>query len=142
MNTPFTQEGIIFALLNDSEVRTAITGKLIVGDSVSDYAKENVTVNSLLLGSGSIQRGAVNINIHVPDISVTVGGKTTKQRNNERLKLLTEMVATVLTSNGYSSTYNFWLDEESAFTIFKNADGIDNHFAKIKVQFKFHNSNK
>ena len=139
MNTPFTQEGIIFALLNDSEVRTAITGKLIVGDSVSDYAKENVTVNSLLLGSGSIQRGAVNINIHVPDISVTVGGKTTKQRNNERLKLLTEMVATVLTSNGYSSTYNFWLDEESAFTILKNAEGIDSHFANIKVQFKFHN---
>ena len=139
MNTPFTQEGIIFALLNDHDVRTSITGNLIVGSVVGDFTKENVTINSLTLGSGNIQRGIVNVNIHVPDISVTVGGKTTKQRNNERLKLLTEMVAEVLMSNGYSSTYNFWLDEESAFTVFKNTDGIDNHFANIKIQFKFHN---
>jgi len=139
MNTPFTQEGIIFALLNDHDVRTSITGNLIVGSVVGDFTKENVTINSLTLGSGDIQRGIVNVNIHVPDISVTVGGKTTKQRNNERLKTLTEMVAEVLMSNGYSSTYNFWLDEESAFTVFKNTDGIDNHFANIKIQFKFHN---
>ena len=141
MNTVFTQEGIIFALLNDSDVRTTISGVLGVGDVAGDYDKENITVNSLLLGSGSVQRGIVMVNIHVPDITAKVGLVTSKQRNNARLKLITEKVITALTASDHGSTYNFWLDETSSFAVFKDAEGLDNHFSNIKVQFKFHNSN-
>lgn len=142
MNTPFTQEDVIYTVLNGSALKTALTGLIIKGGDIFDYSKENVTIKSLLMGTGDIQNGVLNVNIHVPDINVTVGGITKKQRNSIRLKALTEIAVQAIESNSFGADYNFWISNTNAFEVFQDVDGIDNHFINIRIEFKFHNSNK
>ena len=92
MMTTFDTDTILFSLLRDSPVNTAINGGIYVGDDrPDDSMKEDIVVNSISLTQDYLpQIGASNVNIYVPDKNVKIGGKQQLQANRTRLKELSK----------------------------------------------------
>lgn len=62
----------VYQMLNDSEVKTMISG--VIDYERNDYTKEDVIiVPHTIVGEASVRFGQINVNIHVPDIPVAQG---------------------------------------------------------------------
>lgn len=85
MVTPEEIAERVYRLLTESEVKSMITG--LIDWERNDYSKEDVIViPRSTTGEYSVQSGAVNVNIHVPDIIIKAGKKTAYRTNFPRLK--------------------------------------------------------
>lgn len=74
----------VFQMLQESEVETMITGS--VDYERNDYSKEDVIIIPHTIdGEGSVRFGQINVNIHVPDLTIKSGGKSVKRTNTQRL---------------------------------------------------------
>lgn len=75
----------VLQLLNEAND----TGRLISGRidyERNDYSKEDVIiVPHTIDGEGSVRYGQINVNIHVPDIAVNVGGHISYRTDFKRL---------------------------------------------------------
>jgi len=98
MRTTFDTDAILFSLLRESPVNTAISGGIYVGDDrPDDSEKEDIVVNSIDLTQDYLpQIGTSNVNIFVPDKKVKIGGKQQLQANRTRLKELSAMAIETL----------------------------------------------
>ncbi len=71
-------------MLQESEVATMITGS--VDYERNDYSQEDVIIIPHTIdGEGSVRFGQINVNIHVPDLTIKNGGKSVKRTNTKRL---------------------------------------------------------
>ena len=68
--------------------------------------KEDIVIIPLALTSDQVQRGIINVNIHVPNLDLP-GDQT--QPNNKRLEEITEVVTAAL-DDQWRYDYNFTLD--------------------------------
>ncbi|MGI6124582.1 MAG: hypothetical protein ACOYIG_10450 [Acetivibrionales bacterium] len=93
MNSIETDD-ILFQILNgNAEIKQAITGGIYtMGERPDDSQKEDIVVNNLFLNHTVPQTGTSNVNIHVPDMTVTIGGKQQKKGNRERIRTITGLV--------------------------------------------------
>lgn len=75
----------VFQILQESDVKTMISG--VVDYERNDYTQEDVIiVPHTIDGEGSVRFGQINVNIHVPDLTITLGkGKSVKRTNTKRL---------------------------------------------------------
>lgn len=134
MKTTLDQDNILYTLLATSSLESEISGMIIKGGEITDFSKENVVIKSIVVDGGQdIQKGFANVNIHVPDIEISIAGKPTKQPNNARLKELTDLATEVL-QEYFNTDYNLYID---SISVFKDLDGIDNHFINFKIRFNF-----
>lgn len=85
----------IYQKLNNSEVKTFISG--VIDYERNDYTKEDVIiVPHTIDGEGSIRYGRININIHVPDLLMTVENRSVYRINHARLVAIRKKVIEVL----------------------------------------------
>ncbi len=74
----------VYQMLQESEVATMITGS--VDYERNDYSQEDVIIIPHTIdGEGSVRFGQINVNIHVPDLTIKNGGKSVKRTNTKRL---------------------------------------------------------
>ena len=97
MNSIETDD-ILFQILNgNAEIKQAITGGIYtMGERPDDSQKEDIVVNNLFLNHTVPQTGTSNVNIHVPDMTLTIGGKQQKKGNRERIRTITGLVLQAL----------------------------------------------
>ena len=88
----------VYQLLQGSEVATMISG--VIDYERNDYTKEDVIiVPHTIDGEGSVRYGQINVNIHVPDIALSMGkGKSVHRINFQRLIEIRAKVIEVLQS--------------------------------------------
>lgn len=100
MKLTLDTDAILFKILKQStEITSAITGGIYSGDDgrPDNSLKEDIVVNTIDITQENLpQLGAGNVNIHVPDMTVTIGGVQQKKANNARLLLLTKLVVDAL----------------------------------------------
>lgn len=132
MKTTFDTDTILFSLLRDSPVSTAITGGIYVGDDrPDDSAKEDIVVNSIDLTQDYLpQIGTSNVNIFVPDKIVTIGGKQQLKANRIRLKELSNMVIETL-KNANITGLKIILANQTILT----ESSINQHFVNIRIDW-------
>lgn len=121
----------VYSVLYGSEIGTTITGDIYKQQRPIDSEVEDIVINSLPVTPGDMQRAAVNVNIHAPDLHLKIGGASQYQPNLARLKQLTE-IAIRLLDNVNTDSYHFYV---GSHTIFKE----DNcHYSNIKLEFYAH----
>lgn len=98
----------VYAMLNSSRVAGMISG--LIDYERNDYTKEDVIiVPHTIDGEGDVRYGQINVNIHVPDIKLSIGnGKSVYRINHQRLIDIRSAVIEVL-KNHYEegSGYNW-----------------------------------
>lgn len=74
----------VYQMLQQSEVKTMISG--VIDYERNDYTKEDVIiVPHTIAGEDSVRFGQINVNIHVPDLTKKVNGKTVFRTHFKRL---------------------------------------------------------
>ena len=74
MKTPVKLIQDIFSLLDVPAVKSSISGGVYPGKRPDGSRKEDVVVNCLPVTGDQLQRGIVNVNIHVPNLEITISG--------------------------------------------------------------------
>lgn len=88
----------LFQILNASDdLKAELTGGIyVLGERPDGSEKEDIVVNNLFINHTTPQTGTSNVNIHVPDMTLTIGGKQQHKANRERLRTLTALVLEAL----------------------------------------------
>ena len=108
-----------------------ITGSLTKHRRLANSTKEDVVVNGLVLNNAQLQRGIINVNIHVPNISIPLsgGGFDNSQPNSVRINNLTNAVIPLL-KDQWGSDYNFDIEQITLITEDKSS------FNNIRIEFQ------
>lgn len=96
----------LLELLLNGGVKNAISGAIYKDKRVSGSTKEDVVINSLTMTNDFLQNGVFNINIHVPMISINSNGITQFQKNYARMKVIVDLVYSILNNNDWQDQYN------------------------------------
>ena len=123
-------EDDVFALINASALKTAITGTIYREGMRPLNAKTEDAVISFLTGlDGQIQTGVVTLNIYTPDID---NGTGTMVKNVARCRVLEILVNSII-QGSVPGMYRFKL---GAIVQTYQADQINQHFINAKIKFQ------
>lgn len=123
----------LYKILNASNaLKIAITGKIYKGIRPTNSKLEDVAVNTLVLGTGSRQRGVANINIHVPDIEAGPVGAKYFAPNETRLNQLTNIIKPLI-EEGDGPDFSYWIEGTNVF----QEPEIDQHYMNFRLAFTF-----
>lgn len=96
MRTTLDIVDILYHVLSGSGLASAISGGVYKHRPVNS-GKEDVVINSLPVSGSQLQEGVANVNIHVPNLALNIGGiQDRTQPNHDRLKTLTSLAVTTL----------------------------------------------
>lgn len=100
-HTPIETDDIIYRLLAaDTAVNTAVSGRIYpAGERPDGSLTADIAVNTLALDTNMPQTGTSNVNIHVPDIKLTIDGQQQYKTDRETLRTLTALVVEALESS-------------------------------------------
>lgn len=135
MKQTYDTDSTLFSLLNGStELKAAISGGVYPGKRPDNSVKEDIVVNTIALTQDNPpQIGTSNINIHVADKTVTIGGVQQKAENRERLKAISSLVLGVVRSSLISGSK---IAVEAQSTIQEAA--ISQHYVNIRITWNIH----
>lgn len=92
--------------------------------------KEDVVINLLTQGRGTVAEGMVNVNIHVPNLSLNLGGVIDNtQPDTARLRYLTRLASDVL-NDVWFTDYAFEVQQDNLFE-----DTNSSHYANLRIEF-------
>jgi hypothetical protein len=122
---------LIYTRLKTGALAAEITGSIYKGKRPLESLVEDVVINSLPINALQVQAAVANVNIHVPNITVTVVGIADKsQPNFQRLQELTEL-ALIELSDVWADDYNFDVQQQ---VVIEDEDFKD-HFSNIRLEF-------
>ncbi len=97
MITTLSAIDLVYQLVSSSSINTAITGGIYKSKRPLNSDLEDTVINSLPIDSLQLQEVALNLNIYVPNLVITVGGvQDFTQPNYERLKYLADLSLSVI----------------------------------------------
>lgn len=135
MKTQFDQINALYKILDESSIKTTISGAIYKLRRPLNSKKEDVVINSITIGEGNVQAGVVNVNIHVPDIKVKIDDDMQNQPNTKRLGELTAMAFGILEEVS-SDDYSFFI---ASSNIIEESE-VNSHFQNIRLNFTFYNT--
>lgn len=128
-----------YIFVSNSEIKNLITGDIYKLQRPDDSDKEDIVIGSIAVSSGSIQPATININIHVPCITVKINGKTQKQPNLKRMRELSKKLIEIFRSNK-----GVYLDDVCSCWISNQTDikepNIDQWYTNNRVEIRYHNT--
>ena len=131
MKSNLTAVDIMFSHLKGSPLESAITGNIRKHRRIANSSKEDVVINSLALNNEQLQKGVLNVNIHVPNLSIPTESPQvmdTEYPNSERLNYLTSLSIPIL-KDKWGTDYNFDIEQIHLIT------EEDSSFNNIRITF-------
>lgn len=99
---------LVYQYLKASPLATELTGDIYPLQRPEDSGKEDLVIGTLSLGEGPVQIGVFNLNLHVPNIKVKIGGKVQTQPNRPRMRILSSLLRDLL-SEHYIGDCSAWI---------------------------------
>lgn len=128
MRTTLEQVTELYAIINNSPLKTAIDGDIYKLWRPVDSSLEDVVINSIVIDNELIQTSVANINIYVP-------GLINGMPNSARMETLAILACNFL-KEGTDKRFTFFVESQE---IFKEM-GLNLWFVNIRIKFKFHNT--
>lgn len=131
-------DDILFTVLNGSAVLKAELkgGIYTMGERPDGSTAEDIVVNNLNLTHEIPQSGTSNVNIHVPDEKVKIGGKEQYKTARERLRLLTGLVLAALKAANIEGL-TFWVSNETTI----REENIKQSYNNLRVEWNIQRTN-
>ncbi|HRY32110.1 MAG TPA: hypothetical protein P5531_03990 [Bacteroidales bacterium] len=125
-------QDLLYLELQNDGIGTTLTGGIYKDRRPDNSVLEDIVIGCLPVTGDTIQYCTGNVNIYVPDIKVTLAGKSQMQPNHKRLKVL---CARALSALEYvtASTYEITVQNQSLF------DEEKQHFINIRLNIRVFN---
>lgn len=137
MITTLDLVNLVWQRLNTSQLKTAINGGLYKHRRPTGSQTEDVVINSLSINNLDLQTAIVNVNIHVPNITIDVNGvQDSGQPGSERLEELTALAIPIL-SDVWAGDYNYDVQQQ---IIIEDQEAGD-YYSNIRLEFFNINTN-
>jgi hypothetical protein len=107
-----------------------VTGGIFKLQRPDNSTEEDIVISALPVSDGTPDRCTVNVNIYVPDMSVTINGRVQYQPDYTRLKTISEAVISLL-DEIYRGYFSFYISSQA---IYKEAS-INQHFSNIRIEY-------
>ena len=135
MKQTYDIESIVFkALRSNQTLVNELNGGVYLGQRPVNSDKEDVVINTIALTQEfKPQLGTSNINIHVADKVVTIGGAQQKMEDRVRLKQLSELVLTTIRA-GIVKGMKMVVENQSTL----KEPEISQHFVNIRINWIIH----
>lgn len=135
MKTIFDAVEKVYRTLNVSEVKSQITGGIYLHNSrPADSIKEDISINSLGIGSEVLQKAIVNVNIHIPAKKIVVSGINQYTADAARFKAISNIVLPLL-KDTWIDDCHFEVQQQNLMQDLKENQFISN----IRLEFYFEN---
>ncbi len=135
MTTTLEIIDLLWSRLNTSSLKDEITGSIYKIKRLAGSSDEDIVINCLPVNGSQLQEAVANVNIHVPNITVSVEDvQDDKQPDFQRLKELAEMAIAILKEN-WIDTLNYSVQQQN---IFEDKDYGD-HYINIRLEFFIEN---
>lgn len=79
---------LIYQYLEASPLKAELSGGIYPLQRPENSGKEDLVIGTLTLGEGPVQIGVFNLNLHVPNIKVQIGGKEQSQPDRRRMRVI------------------------------------------------------
>jgi hypothetical protein len=135
MKQTFDTDTYLYGILKGSaEITSAINGGIYAGQRPLNSKLEDVTINTIALTQEfEPQIGTSNINIHVADQSVTIGGVQQKIANRTRLKAISQLVFTAIRA-GKITGVGFTIENQTMI----QEQETEQHYVNIRINWFIH----
>lgn len=134
MKTSFDTDDILYQILSsNNELKEMVSGGIYKFERPDSSEKEDIVINTITVTQELPQKGASNVNIYVPDISIKIAGKPQRKANTERLRTLTNKVISVLADASVEGLM-FWVANQS---VIKEPE-VFQHFSNLKIEWNIH----
>lgn len=91
-------DSIIYQILKNSGMLDITGDVYTAGERPANSTAEDIVINNINFEHSTPRRGISNINIHVPDIVVSIDGIQQRKTNRDRLNAIAQTVQTVIDS--------------------------------------------
>lgn len=133
MKTTYDIDSVVFRIIKESLSGT-IKGGIYPGERPVNSNYEDITINTIVLSQDNPpQLGTSNINVHVPDLIVTVNNVQQNVEDRSRLNVLTGLVLSAIRS---AIVPGLKIAVESQTTL--NEPEIKQHYANIRINWNIH----
>lgn len=135
MKVTFDTDSILYGILKGSAPLAAyLSGGIYAGDRPDGSTKEDVTVNTISLTQDSLpQRGTSNVNIHVPDLNLTIAGTPQSKADTVRLKTIAYLVLDALRA---AKVEGLGFIVETQTTI--REQELSQHYVNLRISWSIH----
>ena len=131
MTTTFDIENVLYIKLSGvSSLTSTLSGSIRKNLRPPDSKKEDVVINSLPVANQQLQLAVANVNVFVPDKTVSDGGVQTKVVDHERLKTLTGIVISAL-NDILDGDYYYEVQQQ---TLIQDKES-ESHYSNIRINF-------
>ena len=134
MRTTFDVVDILYPVLFASPMKLAISGTICKNKRPVNSGEVDVVINSLPITGDQLQEGIVNVNIHVPNLKLSIGGiQDRTQQDHETMKELTAQAVGILN--------DLWLAKgELSFSILTQSifeePEIFEHYVNLRLSYR------
>jgi hypothetical protein len=121
----------MYELLNISAVHNSmISGDVFAGSRPVDHRSEAVSINCLPVTGDQLQKAVVNVNIHVPNLELTINGQPdNSQPNRVRLKIISDIVLPLLKDAVINNT----VTQVEGINLIEDTE-LHEHYLNIRVK--------
>jgi len=122
---------VLWAAINGSALKSAISGGIYKGARPVNSSKEDIVINCLPVPNTQLQTAIANVNIHVPNVVQNLNGiQDDTQPNYARLKALATMAVGVL-QDKWQAGYHYDVQQQ----VMIQDEQAKSHYINIRVEF-------
>lgn len=119
----------IYLLLNVNSVTSLIDGEVYSDGRPDGSRKQDISINSLPVTGAQLQKAVINVNVHAPNLRLTINDQPdNSQPNREKLKEVSDVVLPILKD----AIINNMVTEVQSITMIKE-EQLKEHYLNIRV---------
>lgn len=133
MKTTFDLNTMMYMFLKT--LNMAITGDIYKDERPDGSALEDIVVNTIdLTADYAPQIATSNINIHVPDLDLTIDGRPQKKEDMARLSELTDTILTAIRGHHFDDCGTIVQSQ----VVLKDEEVAGQHYTNIRIGWYLH----
>lgn len=130
MKTTLDLVDIVYSVLINSSLKSAISGKIYKFKRPVNSNVEDVVINSLPVTNQQLQTAIVNVNVFVPELALSVNSEPDDQPDFVRLKQLAALAVAAL-MDGVAGDYTWDVQQQ---TVIEDEESSQ-YYVNVRIEF-------
>lgn len=135
MRSTSDQEDILYDLIKNSVLDTALNGGIYKGERPLNSNLEDVVITAMLTTDGTLQEGVCNVNIYIKKENRVIGGVSQLLKNTKRVSEVSPIALNVLIEKA-GLYYSYWVSKQAEY----DEPDINQTRLNFRVEFRFDNT--